>query len=192
MGIAHFEQAPAWDASLGHLQARWTDLGTAAGCAGVGVRRIEVAAGAWSTPAHDHAGAEELFYVLGGSGISWHDGATAEIGAGDAIACRAGAGAHTLHALEPLDVLAFGPRHRDGSTRFPRLGMTIGAGGAITVDSDPRAELRELLLKARAPLEAVGLALHGRRDGARFAAAAPRLRRAEPEAPVAGAAGQPA
>ncbi len=45
-------------------------------------------------------------------------------------------------------------------------GTTIGAGGAITVESDPRGELRELLLKARAPLEAVGLALHGRRDAA--------------------------
>jgi para-aminobenzoate synthetase len=54
-----------------------------------------------------------------------------------------------------------------------RHGMTIGAGGAITVDSDPHAELRELLLKARAPLDAVGLALHGRRNGARLAAAAP-------------------
>jgi para-aminobenzoate synthetase len=48
-------------------------------------------------------------------------------------------------------------------------GMTIGAGGAITVQSDAGAELRELLLKARAPLDAVGLALHGRRDGARVA-----------------------
>ena len=46
-------------------------------------------------------------------------------------------------------------------------GMTIGAGGAITVQSDARAEVRELLLKARAPLQAVGLALHGRRDAAR-------------------------
>ncbi|HEX4035388.1 MAG TPA: aminodeoxychorismate synthase component I [Solirubrobacteraceae bacterium] len=45
-------------------------------------------------------------------------------------------------------------------------GTTIGAGGAITVESDPRGELRELLLKARAPLQAVGLALHGRRDAA--------------------------
>ncbi len=52
-----------------------------------------------------------------------------------------------------------------------RRSMTLGAGGAITVQSDPVAELRELLLKARAPLEAVGLALHGRRDGARIAAA---------------------
>jgi len=56
-------------------------------------------------------------------------------------------------------------------------GMTIGAGGAITVQSDARAEVRELLLKARAPLDAVGLALHGRRDGARLAEArsGPRL-----------------
>ena len=51
-----------------------------------------------------------------------------------------------------------------------RDAMTIGAGGAITVQSDARAELRELLLKARAPLDAVGLALHGRRDGAHVAA----------------------
>ena len=50
--------------------------------------------------------------------------------------------------------------------------MTIGAGGAITVQSDARSELRELLLKARAPLDAVGLALHGRRDGAHAASAA--------------------
>jgi para-aminobenzoate synthetase len=53
------------------------------------------------------------------------------------------------------------------------LGMTIGAGGAITVRSDAQAELRELELKARAPLEAVGLALHGRPDAARLDALGP-------------------
>ena len=62
-------------------------------------------------------------------------------------------------------------------------GMTIGAGGAITVQSDPHGELRELLLKARAPLEAVGLALHGRRDAARIAGGAPRRRRPAAAAP---------
>ncbi|HZL54181.1 MAG TPA: aminodeoxychorismate synthase component I [Solirubrobacteraceae bacterium] len=56
--------------------------------------------------------------------------------------------------------------------------LTIGAGGAITVQSDPHDELRELLLKARAPLEAVGLALHGRRDAARVAGVASTRRRA--------------
>ena len=64
----------------------------------VGVRRIQVPAGAWSTPVHDHGGAEEIFYVLAGRGLSWHDGATAEIGAGDCIVYLAGAGGHTLHA----------------------------------------------------------------------------------------------
>ena len=56
--------------------------------------------------------------------------------------------------------------------------MTIGAGGAITVQSDPQAELDELLLKARAPLEAVGLALHGERGAATLAPAARAVRAA--------------
>ncbi|HEY1777173.1 MAG TPA: aminodeoxychorismate synthase component I [Solirubrobacteraceae bacterium] len=58
--------------------------------------------------------------------------------------------------------------------------LTIGAGGAITVQSDPHGELRELLLKARAPLEAVGLARHGRRDAARVVGVAPAPRRRAP------------
>jgi para-aminobenzoate synthetase len=33
---------------------------------------------------------------------------------------------------------------------------TVGAGGAIVVDSDPEAELAEMLLKARAPIAALG------------------------------------
>jgi uncharacterized cupin superfamily protein len=124
-GIAHFDDAVAVERRLGHLNARWTFLGEAAGSVGVGVRRLEVAAGAWSTPVHDHGGAEEIFYVLAGRGLSWCDGATAEIGVGDCIVYIAGGGAHSLHALEPLDVLAFGPRHRDPSTRYPRLGLSM-------------------------------------------------------------------
>ena len=113
-------------------------LGEAAGCVSVGVRRIEVAGGSWSTPVHDHGGAEELFYVLAGRGLSWHGGATAEIRAGDAIAYLAGAGGHTLYAHEALDVLAFGPRHRDHSTRFPRLGLSMIGGRFVeSVGGDP-------------------------------------------------------
>ena len=92
-------------------------------------------------------------------------------------------GAPKLRTMELIDALEGRPRgHLLGRDRLDRrvrrrrrsriairtivnsaAGMTIGAGGAITVQSDPQAELDELLLKARAPLEAVGLALHGER-----------------------------
>ena len=141
MGIAHIDDVAPLVRTAGHLRTRWTMLGEAAGSVTVGVRRLEVEAGAWSSPVHDHGGAEEIFYVRRGRGLSWTDGVTAEIGAGDCIVYRAGAGAHTLHALEPLEVLGVGPRHRDYSTRFPRLGLSlIGGRFAESVAPTPGAE----------------------------------------------------
>ena len=108
-------------------------------------------------------------------------------------------GAPKLRAMEILDRLEARPRGvysgaigylaANGSADLSiairtivnsRHGMTIGAGGAITVASDPQDELRELLLKARAPLDAVGLALHGRRDAARLTGAPSRERSRPP------------
>ncbi len=137
MTLTHFNDAPSRDFELGHLRGRWTLLGDAAGSVTVGVRRIEIPAGGWSTPAHEHGRAEEIFYVLAGRGLSWQKGETTEIGAGDCIVYLAGRGAHTLHALEPLDVVAFGPRHSDESPRFPRLGLSLVGGRAV--ESDPGA-----------------------------------------------------
>lgn len=124
MGIAHFDQAPAAERGVGHIRGRWTMLGVAAGCVNAGVRRIQVPTGGWSTPAHEHGREEEIFYVLAGRGISWQDGEVSAIGAGDCIVYLPNAGAHTLHALEPLDVLAFGLNEDDESVGFPRLGMS--------------------------------------------------------------------
>jgi uncharacterized cupin superfamily protein len=125
MGTTHFADAPRFLLEVGHLNAHWTLLGERAGCRTVGVRRIEVAAGGWSTPAHEHGREEEIFYVRSGRGVSWVDGKTAEVAAGDCIVYRPRRGAHTLHALEPLDVLAFGRREHDESPRFPRLGFSL-------------------------------------------------------------------
>jgi uncharacterized cupin superfamily protein len=124
VGIAHFDHAPVREDDLGHLRGRWTMLGVAAGCVKVGVRRIQLPAGGWSTPVHEHGRDEEIFYVLSGRGLSWQDGEVCEVGPGDCIVYLAGAGAHTLHAVEPLDVLAFGDRNEDESVGFPRLGMS--------------------------------------------------------------------
>jgi uncharacterized cupin superfamily protein len=131
VGITHFDEAPARELAVGHLRGRWTALGEAAGSVAVGVRRIEVPAGSWSTPAHEHGREEEIFYVLGGRGLSWQKGRTAEVGAGDCIVYLPGRGAHTLCALEDLDVLAFGPRIADESPRFPRLGLSLVGRRAV-------------------------------------------------------------
>lgn len=131
MGITHFDQAPTREYDIGHIQGRWSFLGDAAGSVGVGLRRIRIPAGGWSTPAHEHGAEEEIFYVLEGRGLSWQKGATAPIGPGDCIVYLAGRGAHTLHALEDLDVLAFGPRIPEGSSRFPRLGMSLIGNRAV-------------------------------------------------------------
>lgn len=135
MGVAHFDDAPVREYELGHVRGRWTMLGEAAGAVGVGLRRIEVPTGGWSTPAHEHCVEEEIFYVLSGRGLSWCNGRTAEIGAGDCVVYLPHTGAHTVHALEPLDLLAFGLRRWDEATGFPRLGMSLV--GRRMVRSEP-------------------------------------------------------
>jgi uncharacterized cupin superfamily protein len=125
MGLTHFDEAPSAAREMGHLKGTWTMLGEAAGCVKVGVRRIQLPAGGWSTPAHEHGRSEEIFYVLAGRGVSWQGGRTAEIRAGDCILYNARRGAHTVHAREALDMLAFGNREYDETISFPRLGASI-------------------------------------------------------------------
>ncbi|MGH2857334.1 MAG: cupin domain-containing protein [Solirubrobacteraceae bacterium] len=138
MGLTHFDDAPAREYALGHLRGRWTLLGEAAGCGRVGVRRIQLPDGGWSTPAHEHGRGEEIFYVLSGSGISWQRGRVATIGAGDCIVYHARRGEHTLRAdAAGLDVLAFGPREYDEAVRFPQLGMSLLGGRAVASEGGP-------------------------------------------------------
>jgi uncharacterized cupin superfamily protein len=104
----------------------------------VGVQRIEIEPGRWSTPAHEEGAEEEIFYVLGGSGISWQEGAVYEVRGGDCLVHLAGEGTHTLRAgPDGLDLLAFGQRSLATTTRLPRAGVNwlgetwveAGAGG---------------------------------------------------------------
>ncbi len=131
MGITHLDEARTHEYALGHLTSRWTLLGESAGSRTIGVRRIEIPAGSWSTPAHEHGREEEIFFVLAGRGLSWQNGRTAEIGPDDCIVYLPRKGAHTLHAHEPLDVLAFGPRLPDEAPRFPRLDYSLLGGRAV-------------------------------------------------------------
>ena len=74
-------------------------------------------------PVHVHGDEEELFYVLAGAGLSWQDGRTYAVSAGDCILHLPGAEAHTIAgAGDGLDVLAFGGGSETGATWLPRAG----------------------------------------------------------------------
>jgi uncharacterized cupin superfamily protein len=109
--LIHWDDVVAEEVDAGELRGRRRDLGSAAGSFRTGVTLAEIAPGARSAPAHVHADEEELYYVLDGDGLSWQDGRTYAIGAGDVVVHRVHEEAHTLVAGPAgMTVLAFGPR----------------------------------------------------------------------------------
>lgn len=122
--IANMHDGVSRELAVGHIKGKWHDLGRGAGSRTVGLRRIEVADGYFSTPAHEHGADEEIFYVLGGQGLLWQDGHTYAIGAGDCIVHRPKRGPHTLRGGPGgLDVLVFGERRDASLTALPRAGV---------------------------------------------------------------------
>ena len=101
---------------------RWR-LGAAAGAARTGLSRYRLGPGERAMPVHVHGDEEELFYVLAGEGLSWQDGRTYAVSAGDCILHLPGAEAHTIAgAGDGLDVLAYGSGSDTGVTWLPRAG----------------------------------------------------------------------
>jgi uncharacterized cupin superfamily protein len=122
--ISHWDDVEYVRRDRGHIGGAWASL-TGSSSVTVGVKRIRVDPGKWSTPAHVEGSEEEIFYVLGGSGISWQDGNCHAVAAGDFLLHRAGWEAHTLRADDDgLDVLAFGQRHSVSSAYLPRAGAS--------------------------------------------------------------------
>jgi uncharacterized cupin superfamily protein len=124
MGIAHWDEVEQRKLAVGPMQLTRVDLGDAAKSRNVGVARLLVEPGGRSSPVHVELDEEEIFFVLGGSGLSWQDGKTFEIGPGDCIVHRAAEETHTLIAgADGLDVLAFGERTSTTATYLPRAGV---------------------------------------------------------------------
>jgi uncharacterized cupin superfamily protein len=124
--------------TVGPLDATWSNLGVAAGTRRVGLCRIQIEPGKRSTPAHIHSGEEEIFYVLGGSGLSWQGGATHRVQAGDCLLHLIEGPAHTLIAgPDGLDVLAFGERAASESCYLPRAKVAfLGVSWVKAGESD--------------------------------------------------------
>ena len=122
--VAHWDDVEPYRREAGHLGGDWYDLGRAAGSVSVGLKRVVVDAGKWSTPAHAEGAEEEIFFVLGGSGLSWQDGEAFEIDESDVLVHLPEEHAHTLRAgADGLDVLAYGQRKAQGNTVLPRAGV---------------------------------------------------------------------
>jgi uncharacterized cupin superfamily protein len=127
--ISHWDEARTWRGERGHIAGTWWSL-TGRHSRTIGVKRIQVDPGMWSTPLHLEGAEEEIFYVLGGSGVSvqWEgegDPIGYEVNAGDCLVHLALDNAHTLQAgPDGLDVLAFGQRtFANGITWLPRAGV---------------------------------------------------------------------
>ena len=126
--ISHWDEVRTWRGERGHIAGTWSSL-VARSSKTIGVKRIQVDPGMWSTPLHLEGFDEEIFWVLGGSGVSvqWEgeDTLAYEVREGDCLVHLALENAHTLRAgADGLDVLAFGHRsYAPGVTWLPRAGV---------------------------------------------------------------------
>jgi len=132
--VTHWDDLAVAHHELGPMNARWRSADGVC----LGMSRIEILPGGQSTPAHLHTAEEELFYVLGGDGLWWEDGATTAIGTGDVIFAKPRGGAHTvIGGDDGIDVLAFGPRHEIEIVHLPRPGV-VRIGGVATLTAETK------------------------------------------------------
>jgi uncharacterized cupin superfamily protein len=127
--ISHWDDVRTWRGERGHIAGTWSSL-TGSESRSIGVKRIQVDPGKWSTPFHLEGAEEEIFYVLGGTGVSVQWDGEGElvghaVGAGDCLVHLPLRNCHTLQAgPDGLDVLAFGERTlANGITWLPRAGV---------------------------------------------------------------------
>jgi uncharacterized cupin superfamily protein len=139
MGLVHWDDVEGFHRAAGEMDATWQALGDAAGVTRCGVQRVRVAPGKLPTPPHEHMRSEEVFFVLSGSGLLWHDGAVHELRPNDCVIHRARTMAHTLIAgPDGLEYLVFGTRERTEAGWLPRSGaLRIGPVWVQGRDDDP-------------------------------------------------------
>ena len=136
--VAHWDDVAPRAVDRGAIRATWQDLGRAAGMVDASVKRERIEPGCRPTPAHAHGRDEEFFFVLDGSGLSWQEGVTHEVGPGDCLFHPAPGPAHTLIAGdEGLEVLVFGPESQTSGTRLPRAGVFWHGPWWIADDAGP-------------------------------------------------------
>ena len=121
--LGHLDEVPAQAIDRGELRGTRWRVGAAIGARRAGLSRYRLAHGERAMPVHVHGDEEEAFHVLAGTGLSWQDGRTYAVAAGDTILHAAGGAPHTLlGGAEGLDVLAFSSGSDSRLTWLPRAG----------------------------------------------------------------------
>jgi uncharacterized cupin superfamily protein len=119
--IVHWDDVEASASAAGDLRGTRWKLGAAAGTTRTGLSRYRLGPGERAMPVHVHGDEEELVYVLSGDALSWQDGRTYAVSAGDCILHRPRAEAHTIiGAGDGADLLIFGSGSDTGVTWLPR------------------------------------------------------------------------
>jgi uncharacterized cupin superfamily protein len=149
MGIAHWDDVEEHHRAKGPMDATWQMLGRAAGTKGVGLNRVRVAPGKLPTPPHSHGASEEIYYVLGGSGLLWQDEQVHQVRERDCVIQRANELEHTFIAgPDGLELLVYGTRHATELGWLPRSGaIRLGwpwAEGRVDDPWDTAAEQEPL------------------------------------------------
>jgi uncharacterized cupin superfamily protein len=122
--LCHWDDVSERPVDAGHVRAHLLDLGRASGTVHIGARRQRVAPRATGGTVHVHDAEEEICFVVAGSGLSWQDGTTYEVRAGDALLHSPGGAAHCLVAGdEGLTAIVFGERRPVEVGRLPRAGL---------------------------------------------------------------------
>jgi uncharacterized cupin superfamily protein len=135
--LCHWDDVEPEAIDRGELRGERLRLGDAAGAVRTGLSRYRLPAGARAMPVHVHGDEEEIFYVLAGEGLSWQDGSTYRVAAGDCIVHRAGAEAHTIvGGPGGLDVLAFAEGSDTHLTWLPRAGVMWAGPHRVPLDAD--------------------------------------------------------
>jgi uncharacterized cupin superfamily protein len=139
MGVAHWDEVESFHLAKGEMDATWQRLGDAAGTRAVGVSRVRVEPGRLPTPPHSHGASEELYFVLGGSGLAWQDGEVHEVRPLDCVIHRPDEMEHTFVAgPDGLEFVVFGTRHPTELGWLPRSrAIRLGWPWVQGRDDDP-------------------------------------------------------
>ena len=124
------------------VERRVTRLSDAAGLTQIGVNRLDLPPGQWSSQRHWHAGEDEFVYVLDGQVVLVTDSGEEAFGPGDSVGFKAGVadGHHFQNrSSRPAVLLQIGTRAPGGLIDYPDIDLVLPEGQAAYHRRDGRA-----------------------------------------------------